>query len=140
VDVVGEVDTVTAPLLQLCLDSQTRRRDVRELVVDLEQVTVLDAHGVAVLVRAHRRCVRRGVRLLLRCAGRRRVLDPRQLTELAESANTDPVAHARPRHRGRPTATRPRPATAAHADGRGASGCVSRAAAASTATTALPGS
>jgi anti-anti-sigma factor len=108
IEVIGEVDTFTAPLLQLCLDSQTNQRDLRELVVDLEQVTLLGTDGVAALVRAHRRCGQRGARLVLRCAGRR-VLDPRQLTELAEPGSIDSVDDARPQPRGGRTATRPRP-------------------------------
>src|SRR3954453_10219191 len=84
VEVIGEVDDSTAPLLQLCLDSRTDQPDLRELVVDLEQVTVLGADGVAALSRAHRRCARRGVRVLLRCGGRRRLLDRGQLTRLTE--------------------------------------------------------
>ena len=70
VEVTGEVDTSTAPLLQLCLDSQTDQRGLRELVVDLGQVTVLGTAGVAALARAHRRCRSRGTRLVLRCTAR----------------------------------------------------------------------
>lgn len=109
VDVTGSVDVSTAPLLQLCLDSQTNRRDLRELVVDLEQVTFLGVAAVAALARAHRRCARRGVRLVVRCAGRRRVLDPRQLSELADLVSTESVRQAVPRPRSRRTATRSRP-------------------------------
>jgi anti-anti-sigma factor len=109
IDVTGAVDASTAPLLQLCLDSRTNRRDLRELVVDLEQVTFLGAAGVAALARAHRRCARRGVRLVVRRAGRRRVLDPRQLSELAELVSIDPVGNTLPQPRSRRTATRPRP-------------------------------
>ena len=47
VQVTGEVGTFTGPLLQLCLDSQTEQHGLRELVVDLEQVTFPGAHGVA---------------------------------------------------------------------------------------------
>jgi anti-anti-sigma factor len=110
VEVNGVVDTSTAPLLQLCLDSQiTNRSDLRELVVDIEQASSLDAAGVAALVRAHRRCWERGVRLVLRCAGRRRALGPLPLPELADLVDVDPVEPARPPSRARRTATRPRP-------------------------------
>ena len=74
VEVTGGVDGYTAPLLQLCLDSQATQPGLRELVVDLAQVTFLGAAGVTVLAQAHRRCRTRGARLVLRCAGRRRVL------------------------------------------------------------------
>jgi len=125
VDVTGEVDTFTVPLLELCLDSQGNRRDLRELVVDLDQVTFLGVVGVAALARAHRRCARRGVRLVVQCDGRRRALDRRQLSELAGRASIDPE-DADPRPMGRRTATRPRPGGPR----------LSRAAAASTATAA----
>jgi anti-anti-sigma factor len=74
VEVTGEVDTYTAPLLGACLDSQSGRRGLRELIVDLEQVTILGTAGVAALAQARRRCRMRGARLVVRCGGRRRVL------------------------------------------------------------------
>jgi len=125
IEVTGEIDTSTVPLLELCLDSQSNRRDLRELVVDLEQVTFLGVVGVAALARAHRRCGPRGVRLVVQCAGRRRVLDRRQLTELAGLASID-REDADPRPTGRRTAIRPWPGGPR----------LSRAAAASTATAA----
>lgn len=91
VDVTGEVDNATAPLLRLCLDSQTAQRDLRELVVDLAEVTVLGAAGVTALSRAHRRCRRHGARLVLRCAGRRSVLDPLQPTRLGSLVGDAPI-------------------------------------------------
>ena len=109
VDVAGEVDDATAPLLQLCLDSRTDQPGLRELVVDLEQVTHLGADGVAALARARRRCVRGGARLVLRYAGRRRVLDLRVLGELADPVGAGRSQRARPRPRRGRTAPRPRP-------------------------------
>jgi anti-sigma B factor antagonist len=123
VEVIGEVDTFTAPLLQVCLDSRTGQRDLRELVVDLAQVTLLGADGVAALLRAHRRCGRRGARLVLRGAGRC-VPDPGHLGELAQPESIDVVDDDRPQPRGRRTVPRRRPRS------------LSRAPAASTATTA----
>jgi anti-sigma B factor antagonist len=76
VEVIGDVDTSTAPLLQLCLDSQAAQRGLRELVVDLERVTLLSAAGVTALAQAHRRCRMHGARMVLHCAGRCRVLSP----------------------------------------------------------------
>jgi anti-sigma B factor antagonist len=70
VQVAGAVDAYTAPLLQLCLESQANQRGLRELVVDLAQVTSLGVAGVTVLADAHRRCQMRGARLVLRRAGR----------------------------------------------------------------------
>jgi anti-anti-sigma factor len=78
VQVTGEVDAYTAPLLQLCLDSQATQRGLRELVVDLEQVTFLGAAGNTVLAQAHRRCRMRGARLVIRTGGRRNILRPLQ--------------------------------------------------------------
>jgi anti-sigma B factor antagonist len=88
VEVVGQVDTSTAPVLALCLRSQSSRRGLRELVVALSQVSYLGAAGAMVLARAHRRCRLRGVRLLLRCHRRRSVLRPLQLTGLADEPAT----------------------------------------------------
>ncbi|WP_448608316.1 STAS domain-containing protein [Geodermatophilus sp. URMC 60] len=108
VEVTGEVDGYTAPLLQLCLDSQAARPSLRELVVDLAQVTFLGAAGVTVLVQAHRRCRTRDARLVLRCAGRRRVLRPLQLTGLAGLVVID-RDDSRPLSREGRTAVRPHP-------------------------------
>ncbi len=108
VQVVGAVDAYTAPLLQLCLESQADQRGLRELVVDLAQVTFLGAAGVTVLVQAHRRCRTRDARLVLRCAGRRRVLRPLQLTGLAGLVVID-RDDSRPLSREGRTAVRPHP-------------------------------
>jgi len=109
VEVTGVVDSFTAPLLQLCLDSRTDRRNLRELVVDLEQVTFFGTAGAAALVRAHRRCRARGVRLFLRRGGRRRLLGPLQLAGLADLLSTDGVDDSRPQAAGSRTSSRFRP-------------------------------
>ena len=80
VEVVGEVDSDTAPAMDVCLQSQASQPGVRELVVDLAGVTFLGNAGIDGLVRADRRCRRRGVRLVVRTGGRRAVLCPLQLT------------------------------------------------------------
>jgi anti-sigma B factor antagonist len=69
--VTGEVDAATAPLLQSCLRTQSGRWGVQELVVDLEEVTVLAAAGVTALAEARSRCRMRGARFAVRSAGRR---------------------------------------------------------------------
>jgi len=74
VEVVGEVDSYTAPALDVCLQSQARQPGVRELVVDLMRVTFHGAAGFDVLAQADRRGRRRGVRLVVRTGGRRDVL------------------------------------------------------------------
>jgi anti-anti-sigma factor len=73
VEVVGEVDTSTAPVVAACLHSQATRPDVRELVVDLEQVTLLGAAGMGVLARVEQECRVLGVRFVIRCGPRRAV-------------------------------------------------------------------
>jgi anti-sigma B factor antagonist len=120
VTAAGEVDAFTAPLLEACLCTQARRRGVRELVVDLRQVTFLGAAGVALLARVRWRCQARGARLVLRCGGRRSVLRPLKLTGLADrviidpgDAPSDPVRDARTAarpavRRRRPQVRRPR--------------------------------
>jgi len=106
VEVVGELDTFTSPLLELCLHSQARRPGVRRLVVDLERVTFLGVAGVSVLARADRRCRRHGARLVVRTGGRSSVLRPLQLAGLAEVVALDPT---KPRTGGPRTPARPRP-------------------------------
>jgi anti-sigma B factor antagonist len=119
VEVAGEIDTYTAPLLDACLTTQTRRRGVRELTVDMERVTFLGAAGVTVLAQAQRRCRIRGARLLVVSGGRHRVLRPIQLGGLEDVVPPDPDGVERPDSRvvrtqpppragGRPTTTRRR--------------------------------
>jgi anti-anti-sigma factor len=120
VEVVGEVDTCTAPALEVCLTSQARQPGVRELVVYLGQVTFLGAAGVTVLARAHRCCRMRGARLVIRTGGRGGVLRPLQLSGLTDLVAVDPADAGRPQPRGprtpgrlrttprRPSARRPR--------------------------------
>jgi anti-anti-sigma factor len=114
VEVAGEVDSYTAPALDLCLTSQARRPGLRELVVFLGQVTFLGADGVRALARAHRRCRARGARLVIRTGGRRCVLRPLQLTGLTDRLPVDPpdaeIPQSRaPRTRGRSRTTPRRP-------------------------------
>ena len=108
VEVTGEVDAYTAPLLDVCLNSQARQRGVREVVVDLSRVTFLGAAGVTVLAQAHRRCGMRGARLVVHTGGRRRLLRALQLTGFADTVAIDPT-ELEPQVRGPRTAARPRP-------------------------------
>lgn len=95
VEVTGEVDACTAPVLDLCLRSQATRPGVRELVVDLRRVTFLGVAGVAVLARIDRRCRSGGGRLVVVTGGRRAVLRPLQLTGLAAVLAVDPAGEPR---------------------------------------------
>jgi anti-anti-sigma factor len=106
VEVVGEVDACTAPVLDACLQSQAGRTGVRELVVFLGQVTFLGAAGVAALAEADRRCRTRGARLVVRTGGRRAVLRPLQLTGLAGRVAVDPAGGEPARPRGPRTGAR----------------------------------
>ena len=107
VEVTGEVDGYTAPLLEVCLQSQADRRGVGELVADLSRVTFLGAAGVTALAQAHRRCGMRGARLVIRTSGRRKMLRPLQLTGLANVVAGDPVKPEQLQMQGPRTATRP---------------------------------
>ncbi|MBM7808243.1 anti-anti-sigma factor [Geodermatophilus bullaregiensis] len=96
VEVAGEVDAYTAPLLDACLSTQTRRRGVSELTVDMERVTFLGAAGVSVLARVQRRCRVRGARLVVVRGGRRSVQRPIRLCGLTDVLPAEPGAAERP--------------------------------------------
>jgi anti-anti-sigma factor len=89
VEVVGEVDSETAPALDLCLRSQAGQPGVGELVVDLTGVTFLGAAGVEVLARADRRLRGRAGRLIVRTGGRRAVLCSLRLIGFAGLVDPD---------------------------------------------------
>lgn len=65
VRVAGEVDIVTAPVLQRHLDSAiaSNRPTVS---LDLSETTFLDARGVGVIVSARKQIAKRGGRLVIR--------------------------------------------------------------------------
>ncbi len=109
VAVVGEVDTLTAPMMGACLQSQARQRGLRELAVDLTKVTFLGAAGVTVLAQVHRRCRMRGARLVLDCGDRGAVLLPLQLAGLAEAVALDEAENGHARTPGPRTTARRRP-------------------------------
>lgn len=70
VEVVGEVDDFTVPLLESCLRGQCARAAVRVLEVDLTRVGFLSCSAVTVLVNAARRGAGHGARLVVRPGGR----------------------------------------------------------------------
>ncbi len=72
-EVVGRIDPYTVPLLQSCLDTHATRREVRELVVDMEGVTSLGRDGLLALARTRQQVLLRGARLRVRCSGQRAV-------------------------------------------------------------------
>jgi anti-anti-sigma factor len=111
VEVVGELDAYTAPLLELLLESQAAQPGLRELVVDLGSVTFLGAAGMSVLAQANQRCREAGARFVVRTGGRCGVVRPLRLAGLAAAFAVDP---AQPELTGdgcagRRTGPRPRP-------------------------------
>ena len=65
VQVSGEVDIATAPLLRAVLDTVVSRRPTR-VVVDLSGTTFLDPHALTTLASARRRLASRHAALVLR--------------------------------------------------------------------------
>jgi anti-sigma B factor antagonist len=82
VTAAGEVDSTSAPVLRQQLET-VLDGDVRELTVDLGQVTFLDSAGLCVLAAAHRRAVRKDVTMRV-LASSRAVIRPLQITGLWE--------------------------------------------------------
>jgi anti-sigma B factor antagonist len=92
VEVIGEVDTYTAPVLDLCLRSQVRP-GFREVVVDLRGVTFLGTAGITGLAGARQRYRMLGAGLVIRAGGRRNVLHSLEQTGLADVVAVEPGAH-----------------------------------------------
>ena len=92
VHVVGEIDTLTAPVLRAQLDEHLAA--VPLLVLDLSQVTCLGSAGLAVLVAAKDDADRRRHRLRLVCGSRivTRALEATGLLTLFDVADTVPEA------------------------------------------------
>lgn len=84
VEVEGAVDAYTAPLLDACLATQTRRSGLATLTVDMRRVIFLAAAGISVLARARRRCRIRGARLAVVPDGQGRVLRPLRVCGLED--------------------------------------------------------
>lgn len=82
VTAAGEIDSTTAPVLRQHLEALLDS-DVRELTVDLGQVSFLDSAGLCVLATAHRRAVRQDVHMRV-LATSRAVVRPLQITGLWE--------------------------------------------------------
>jgi anti-sigma B factor antagonist len=85
----GEVDSTSAPVLRQQLETLLDG-DVRELTVDLGQVTFLDSAGLCVLAAAHRRAVREDVTMRV-LASSRAVIRPLQITGLWELLHVERV-------------------------------------------------
>jgi anti-sigma B factor antagonist len=85
----GEVDSTSAPVLRQHLEALLDG-DVRELTVDLGQVTFLDSAGLCVLAAAHRRAVRQDVTMKV-LASSRAVIRPLQITGLWDLLKAEQV-------------------------------------------------
>jgi anti-sigma B factor antagonist len=94
VTAAGEIDSTSAPVLRQHVDSLLDG-DVRELTVDLGQVTFLDSAGLCVLAAAHRRAVRQGVTLRV-LASSRAVIRPLQITGLWDLLRAERLPEAAP--------------------------------------------
>jgi anti-anti-sigma factor len=95
-DVSGDVDAFTAPVLRACLRTQLSRPGLHGMVLDVGQVGFLGAAGVSVLVEAARRCRERGIGFRLRAPGGGHVL-PSLLTRLGvelDDAAVPPLARS----------------------------------------------
>ncbi len=90
VTAAGEIDSTSAPLLRQHLEALLDG-DIRELTVDLGQVSFLDSAGLCVLATAHRRAVRQGVRMRV-LASSRAVIRPLQITGLWDLLHAEQVA------------------------------------------------
>ena len=84
VTVVGDLDTLGAPVLSGCLEELLAHPDLRAVDLDLSGVTFLDSAGLTVLACAHRTAQRGGQVLRMRCGTERAVLRPLQITGLAD--------------------------------------------------------
>lgn len=95
VHVVGEIDTLTAPVLRCELAE--RLPEAPLLVLDLSEVSFLGSAGLAVLVAAQDDAHRRGHRLRLVCGSRivTRALEATGLLGLFEVADDVPDALTR---------------------------------------------
>lgn len=87
--VAGEIDMVTSPALRQAIDGVLDARSA-VLVVDLDAVTFLGAHGLAALVNARSRCEDLGgrLRLVATTSPVRRILEVTGLTAVLDCHRT----------------------------------------------------
>lgn len=105
-DVVGDVDAFTAPLLQACVRTQLSRPGLRELVLDMGGVEFLGVAGVSVVVEAGRRSRKSGIRFRLRSDGRPQVVQTLELTGVIDDLRAAEVVEARQHSASRKAARR----------------------------------
>jgi anti-anti-sigma factor len=68
VDVSGEVDLSTVPVVETAIDEAVEADAVTAVEVDLGAVRFIDSSGIALLVRGHHRATARGVAYRVRGA------------------------------------------------------------------------
>jgi anti-sigma B factor antagonist len=86
--VEGEIDIATSPRLIASL-SEAMTETERSLVVDLSAVDYMDSTGLALLLNAHRRVLRRGFRFAIVCP-RDALLRVFKLTDMVETLRVCP--------------------------------------------------
>lgn len=90
----GELDMVTAPLLEACLRKQLAT-DPTHLILDLQPVRFMSSSGLNCLVQAHELAQTKGVQLHLAGLVTRAVARPLEVSQLLELFNTYPtLSHA----------------------------------------------
>ncbi len=105
--VEGELDLLTAPLLEQCFRQQLHAAPAH-LIVDLESVRFVGSSGLNCLVRARQLIQAKGMRLHLAGLSSQAVAVPMTITGLAGVFSTYPtLAHAMMQLVGRPDATSP---------------------------------
>lgn len=94
VTVDGELDMVTAPLLEACLSEQLAT-DPTHLILNLQPVRFMASNGLNCLLHAHELAQTTGAQLHLAGLVTRAVARPLQITQLLELFNTYPtLSHA----------------------------------------------
>ncbi|MGH3782512.1 MAG: STAS domain-containing protein [Pseudonocardiaceae bacterium] len=93
VAVDGELDMVTAPLLEACLDQQLATGPTH-LILDLQLVRFMASNGLNCLLNAHELAQTTGAQLHLAGLVTRAVARPLQITQLLELFNTYPTLSA----------------------------------------------
>lgn len=94
VTVDGELDMVTAPLLEACLRKQLATGPTH-LILDLQPVRFMGSSGLNCLVQAHELAQTTGVQLHLAGLVTRAVARPLEVSQLLELFNTYPtLSHA----------------------------------------------
>ncbi len=94
VEVDGELDMVTAPLLEACLREQLATGPTH-LILDLQPVRFMASNGLNCLLHAHELAQTTGAQLHLAGLVTRAVARPLQITQLLELFNTYPtLSHA----------------------------------------------